>query len=234
MSVAATTPVPERDERELRLDRICPGCGNPKSRGALRCWTCSVAERTADRDPASGRMRRTLPADAYVCAAGGPRCSGRKSAATAKSCWPCYIDAGGHRGRKHRKGEHTLQNITVDELDRAHALYDAGKSMRAVAAIVHPNTTYATVASCATALYEAFSRRGWPLRDRASATAAANRSRAWQLECDHVIATGKRKGELCGRRAQGDDGKCWHHKPERIAAGIARLRALDEARSAAA
>jgi len=178
-------------------------------------------------------MRRTLPPGAYLCPVRGPSCAGHKSA-HAKSCWPCYVAAGGHRGRTHRKGNNTLQKITDGELQRARELYDAGKSMRAVAAIVHPNTTYATVASCAQALYEAFVRRGWPLRPRAEATATANRARAWQLECDHVIATGKRKGEICGRRAQGEDGKCWHHKPDRIEDGIARLRALDEARSAAA
>lgn len=226
MTVLTIAPVPAAlDEREVRLGLVCPECGHAKSRGARRCWTCAVAAR-ADRDPVTGRMRATLPPDAYVCPVKGPACAGRKTA-EAKTCWPCYVAAGGHRGRKHRKGSNTLQKISVDELERARALYDAGKSMRAVAAIVHPNTTYSTVASCAQALFEAFHRREWPLRDQGAATAAANRERAWQLDCDHVIASGKRKGELCGRRAQGEDGKCWHHKPDRIEAGIARLRALD-------
>jgi len=222
MTVVAPTPI----EREVRLGRVCPECGHAKSRGARRCWTCAVAAKSGDRDPVTGRMRATLAPDAYAC----PGCVGRKTA-SAKSCWSCYVAAGGHRGRKHRKGATTLQKISVDELERARALYDAGKSMRAVAAIVHPNTTYSTVASCAQGLFDAFERRDWPRRPRAQATAASNRERAWQLDCDHVIASGKRKGQLCGRRAQGEDGKCWHHKPDRISEGVARLRALD--RSAA-
>lgn len=221
------------DDREIRLGRVCPDCGQEKSRGARRCWTCAVATRSTDRDPATGRMRRTLPPDAYRCPVRGPGCAGDKTA-TAKSCWPCYVAAGSHRGRTHRKGDNTLQKITVADLQRARELYDTGKSMRAVAAIVHPNTTYSTVASCAQSLFDAFERRGWPVRAQGPATAAANRERGWQLDCDHVIATGKRKGEICGRRAQGEDGKCWHHKPERIEEGIARLRAIDEKRGVAA
>lgn len=168
-------------------------------------------------------MRATVPAAAYVCPALGPRCAGRKQPRAA-SCWACYVDAGGHRGRKHRKGASTLQKISPEVLEEARALYAHGKSIRACAAIVFERTSYKTVASCAEGLFSAFKRRGWALRDRACATVVANRARGWQLGCDHVIAGGKRKGEVCGRNAVGEDGKCWHHKPENIAAGIARLR----------
>lgn len=227
---AVAQPIEARDDREVRLGRVCPDCGQPKSRGARRCWTCAVAARSTDRDPVTGRMRPTLVPDAYVCPVDGPRCTGRKTA-NAASCWPCYLDAGGHRGRKHRKGDNTLRKITAAELLRARELYDSPMSMRAVAAIVHPNTTYKSLASCTQGLFDAFARRGWPVRDQGAATAAANRERGWQLDCDHVIATGKRKGQLCGRRALGEDGKCWHHKPEQLEAGIARLRAVDAERA---
>ena len=208
---------------ESRLGRVCPDCDGEKSGGARRCWECSLAARSGNR--------AAVPASAYVCPALGPNCAGRKTP-EARTCWPCYVDGGGHRGRKHRKGANTLQKITPELLEEAQWLYASGKSLRAVAQIVFPRTRYKTLASCAEGLFEAFKRRGWPLRDQRAATAAGNRARAWQLDCDHVIAGGERKGELCGRRAIGDDGKCWHHKPERIAEGIARLRRIDAQRRA--
>jgi len=41
----------------------------------------------------------------------------------------------------------------------------------------------------------------------------------------HVFARGPKRGEWCERRSTGEDGLCRRHKPERIATGVARLRA---------
>jgi hypothetical protein len=127
--------------------------------------------------------------------------------------------------------------VKIDELTlkRARALYDAGMSMRAVAAEILPDTGYKNARSAASSLYEMFRARGWKLRDQGSATAQSNRDRGYRPQCDKVPQAGKNKGQRCQRRAVGEpvDGKsyCHRHHPDQIAQGIARLRQQDAAPS---
>src|SRR5436305_5017683 len=65
-------------------------------------------------------------------------------------------------------------HITEELLAEARRLYASGLSLRAVAAELHPRTSYKTVASCAEALYGHFKRRGWRLRPQREVTVARN------------------------------------------------------------
>lgn len=206
-------------EREIRLGTTCPSCGKRKSRGAgacRACWKDSMEER---RDKRTGRMKRVHPPQAYVC----PDCGARRKSPTATRCWPCYQAAGGHRGRKHRKG-HNLAKITPELLEEARLLYASGQSIREVARAIYPRTGYASLTSCSNALYDAFRNRGWKLRERTLAVRTSNKKRAFRPRCKHIFKLGARKGTRCEARSIGEDGYCHKHKPERIEAAIQRLR----------
>lgn len=168
-----------RYSRDPRL--ICCECGGTKSADAFRCRACSVVRlvgASRPRDPLSGRFVRVHPQALLECDAGGPRCLGRK-AARARTCWNCYVDRGGHGGRRHVKrlqGRNTKINQAV--LDQARDLYESGMSLRAVARAVLHRTGYKNTKSAASSIDAMFRARGWRLRDQRSATAAANRTRA--------------------------------------------------------
>lgn len=42
--------------------------------------------------------------------------------------------------------------------------------------------------------------------------------------CSHVSQASGRAGTPCPRRCIGNDQWCWHHNPERIAAGLSRVK----------
>ena len=86
--------------------------------------------------------------------------------------------ANGNRAGK-PVGKH-MTAITEDLIREAHELYSVGRddqgrplSVRKVAAIILPRTTYASAKACANCLHEAWKARGWPTRDRVAATRAA-------------------------------------------------------------
>lgn len=103
---------------------------------------------------------------------------------------------------------------------RAHAMHMDGMSVRAVAREIFEDCFSASPNALANALLSAFKGRGWEIRDRREATALSNRDRSWRPRCSHVRSSGDR----CDRQCVGNDETCWRHDPERIAAGIARLR----------
>ena len=212
---------PDLDARER-----C-ACGRRKTARALTCDTCAFQRRDD-----TGRLARTVPETARVCTS----CGGPKSYA-ADSCWACYLAAGGHRGRRHRSRPAKCTEQVVLE---AYELYQAGLSLRKVAAEIHPRTTYASVKSCANALHDQFTRRGWPLRDRVEASrdatvvhgsgddkAAAKRWRRRQAgmrpPCAGVRTQYPRKGAPCQRPAQVGSDFCIAHDPARAAEREQRL-----------
>jgi hypothetical protein len=197
------------DEAEVRhaVATTCPICHGRKSSQA------NGGGAGLDRDE-RGHHARVYDPWENVCRCGEPK------TITAARCWKCYQAAGGHKGRKHRKGK-ALKAITPELLAEAYGRYEDGLSLRQVAAEVFERTSYKSVTSCANGLDDAWRARGWPLRDRAQAVAAMNRARvAGMPQCEHV----RPNGERCERRTMRPTGRCWHHEPERIAEGIARLR----------
>lgn len=125
-----------------------------------------------------------------------------------------------------RRADHG-RSYVCDEatLVRAHALHMDGMSVNAVAREFFGECFSSSPKALTMAFLNAFRARGWEVRSQREATAASNRTRAWRPRCEHVIRQGARKGERCARRAQGNDRWCWHHRPDRIVAGVARLRA---------
>lgn len=127
----------------------------------------------------------------------------------------------------------------------ARRLYDRGLSMRQVAVIVMPQTTYSSLRSCAQSLFEQFEIRGWPRRDRTLATAKSNTERGdirsgedeharrrrqrheregSQPMCGGTIrGCGKRRGQACLHRAMKGDDFCVAHSPAREAERDAHL-----------
>jgi hypothetical protein len=207
------------DEAEVRyaVQTSCPVCGGRKSAQAATCVGCVA------RNERGHVSREGWDGWENVC----PKCGGDKTPG-AKLCWPCYKAAGGHRGRKHRKANQ-LMKVTPEVLAEAYGRYEDGLSVRAVAAEVFDRTEYATMRSCANGLRDAWANRGWPLRDRAAATAQANRERVEGMpQCRHISQASGRKGQRCPRRTMKESGLCWHHEPERIAEGLARIRAAED------
>lgn len=206
-----------RAERVVRLGAVCSGCRGRKSRGALRCRRCATKGRLRTQRGRVVSAARSVAG--YVC----PDCGGAKSY-DALRCWRCYSARGGHRGRKHRKGDRTLQKMSEALMREAYGLYESGLSLRAVARRVYPRTRYASVRSCTEGLRSGFRARGWALRDRVEAVRAENRARAERAglpQCRFV----KARGERCERRTGRANGFCWHHDPEVLAGSLADLRA---------
>lgn len=220
------------ERKAVREGEVCPRCHGAKSRNAERCWDC-YQEIKRDIDE-RGRFIRTVDPIEYVCSALGPRCQGRK-VPTASSCWPCYQDAGGHRGRKHAKhlrGSHV--RITQEVLDDCRRLYDGGRSMREVAAMVLHRTAYRNERTAASCLFDLFRARDWPLRPQGSATGASNAARHLVLpQCERVRTQGARAGERCTVRVgiEPYEGQylCPKHlpKPEQRRRKEARLASRD-------
>lgn len=107
-----------------------------------------------------------------------------------------------------------------------HSMHDDGMSARAVARwlLAEGHAFAASEKSLTATLTNAWRARGWPVRSQGEATAASNIERGFRPLCSHVHRAGPRRGQRCVRRCVGDDLTCWKHEPQRIAAGIARLR----------
>jgi hypothetical protein len=189
---------------------VCPECGGRKSGPSRVCAACTPRDE-------GGHVASTRE-DSDVC----PGCGGPKTR-HARMCWSCYVANGSHTGRKVRKGR-ALRHLDEETLLEARQLYDGGLSMRQVARVILPRTTYLSQRSAASSLFEIFKRRGWKLRDRVAAIVQSNIDRGFRPQCKHVHGAGRRKGQRCERGSIGEDGYCGKHKPEVIARGIARLR----------
>lgn len=106
----------------------------------------------------------------------------------------------------------------------AHRMYwDEGMSLRRVASALHARTDYASPTVFANRLSEVFKARGWEVRDQREATAASNASRGFRPQCQHTFKAGRRKGQRCDERSNGNDEWCWRHHPDRRAR-LAELR----------
>jgi hypothetical protein len=141
--------------------------------------------------------------------------------------------------------------ITPELLIEARDLYATGLSIRQVAALILPRTTYRSAASCAESLYSMFAVRGWRLRPQREVTSARNyrhgrASNAQQARHDSDYAAYRReqriangdqhgrrcaghkqqppgRGQRCSRPALNDSDYCQSHDPRRRAANARRL-----------
>lgn len=118
--------------------------------------------------------------------------------------------------------------VTDHYLAVGHSMHDDGMSVRAVARwlLAEGHAFAASEKSLTATLTNAWRARGWAVRSQSEATAASNLQRGFRPRCSHVHAAGPSRGERCARRCVGNDSTCWHHDPQRIAAGIARLRGV--------
>jgi hypothetical protein len=190
---------------EAIYDRHCPACGGEKSPRSSWCRACVARLRGEDGKPVA-----LLGENATVC----PSCGGEKSGESTV-CWTCYAAQGSHTGRSNTK--RSLQKIDDRTLLEARELYDSGLSMRVVARRLLPRTRYKNERSAASAMFELFRTRGWPMRERGAATAAANRSKHDHLpRCRHPGG--------CEIRTGRDNGYCHDHDPATIERERARKR----------
>lgn len=191
-----------------------------------------MIERWARKDQPERRRRPGAPRfrDLYgknSC----PSCGGKKHPKSTR-CAKCYKT--NPLRRKYKYKMRSDVKISRNQLGQARKMHvEQGMSMRAIARELYPKTTYASEKSLLNALLEQMKRQGWAVRDQSTATAVANRERAFRPQCSHVFRLGPRKGQRCPKNASGEGSTtCWGHHPENIAAGVARLRSGKEARDA--
>lgn len=130
------------------------------------------------------------------------------------------------KAKTRRKDRGRSYLLTEDQIVWSHGRHLDGASARSIARgllergeVIAPSEKAVLMA-----LTTAWKRRGWEVRSRSAATAKANVERGFRPQCSHVFKAGAKQGLQCPKRAVGDGGNCWHHNPEQIAAGIARLR----------
>lgn len=103
---------------------------------------------------------------------------------------------------RHRKDA----KLTAAHVRAAHKLYQAGMSVRDLAAAGWEKWGYASPASAANALYDMFARGGYPLRDRVEATVAKSlvhgKSRRLARDRDHRHRLRVERGEIRGQRCE--------------------------------
>ncbi len=121
-----------------------------------------------------------------------------------------------------RRPSHAGVPITIPEavLIEAHRLHlDEHMSIRKLADHFFDDCYSASRKALANSLHNAFRQRGWETLSRTEQMARKNRNAVAHLpRCEH---------NGCARRTS--KRWCWHHRPENIAAGIARLRNGDAA-----
>lgn len=136
-----------------------------------------------------------------------------------------------------------LRNLTPQLLASAYQVYARGASLRQVARLVFPRSTYSSPASCAQSLHDAWTVRGWKLRDRREAITrfnqrngarppkgtpefaayrAAQRRAAGEIRGVKCCATTKR-GTPCQVAATASGEYCASHDPARLEENSARL-----------
>jgi hypothetical protein len=126
----------------------------------------------------------------------------------------------------HARRDRGRSYVCTDEvLAAAHAMHMGGMSARQVAREMFGQCFSVSPNALAMTFLSAWRGRGWEIRPQGEATALSNVQRGFRPPCSHVYRSGERKGERCSRRCVGNDQWCWHHSPERVAEGIARLRA---------
>jgi hypothetical protein len=138
--------------------------------------------------------------------------------------WTLYPDLDTqHAGRVDRG-----RSYVCDEqlLITAHRMHMDGMSVRAVARELFDDCYSASPHALAMGLLSAWRGRGWEIRSRSDATALSNVQRGWRPRCSHIHKIGEHRGQRCERRCVGNDETCWKHDPERIAAGLARVRSI--------
>jgi hypothetical protein len=226
----------------------CPRCQVkvlPRQDGTCPTCTTQTGANIEQPKPAPRRRRRRKPLRkgqpgySTVCRCGAPKSK------QAHTCRPCSFKR--RRGRKLAGGERRRnpKRMTENKLQEARALYASGLSLRAVAAQIHPDTTYATVNSCAEALHSLFKTRGWKLRPQREVTVARNlkhgrkkrgrtneeerayrhwlaNQRGWTAiqgpgrpMCKSVKVQPPGNGEPCDHRAQEGSDYCFSHDPKR-------------------
>lgn len=103
---------------------------------------------------------------------------------------------------RHRKDA----KLTVAQIRAAHKLYTAGMSLRDLADAGWQRWGYASRHSAASGLYDAFTRAGYPLRDRIEATVAKSlvhgKSRRLARDRDHRHRLRVESGEIRGVRCE--------------------------------
>jgi hypothetical protein len=161
--------------------------------------------------------------------------------------------------KEHPRGP-TPYKIREPDVQEALRLYQSGLSLRQVAKVLWPRTTYKSEKSCAEALFCQFNIRGWELRSQSSVTAARNKANArsgrradesepayrrrlklergaYQPACAGIIlALGRNHGKPCTQHAMLGSDFCWAHSPESKAereATCAKMRRRSDATIAA-
>lgn len=136
-----------------------------------------------------------------------------------------------------------LRHVSPELLRSAYQLYARGASLRQVARVLHPRTTYSSPASCAQSLHDAWTARGWRLRDRKAAITAFNQRngkrppkgtpeyaahRAAQRRARGEVrgvpcAATTKRGTPCANAALAGGEFCTTHEPARQEAMLAKL-----------
>ena len=227
------------------LQAWCAGCRkNVRPRLDGTCTTCGTQTGANVEAPAPPRRRRRRkplkegqPGFGIVC-----RCGARKSK-QAHTCRTCSTKRRAGRKLGPRRTQKPPRSITEELLLEARRLYATGLSLRQIAAQIHDQTSYKSVASCAEGLYSLFKTRGWKLRPQAEVTRARNfkhgrksrrrtpeqeqayrrwlaSQRGWKTihgpgrpTCIGTRRQHPRKGEPCTRPALEDSEYCYSHDP---------------------
>lgn len=131
--------------------------------------------------------------------------------------------------------------LDIAKVRAAHRLYQEGLSVRKVADLIWERFEFASAASCAQALHDAFTAEALPLRNRIDATVAASwkhgKARRRSRDREHVRAQRVARGEIrdrrcaattssgrpCARFALADRDHCIAHEPERRAWNLENL-----------
>ncbi|MGA2926580.1 MAG: hypothetical protein ABSG43_11395 [Solirubrobacteraceae bacterium] len=177
-----STKVTTRTVDPPLLRAFCVGCRkavHPRLDGT--CPTCGHQTATNQQAPAKRRRRRRLkalrerqPGFGTVC-----RCGAAKSK-QAHLCRACSIKR--RRGRKltlpAEDRRRRPKAITDSQRLGARRLYATGLSLRQIAAQIHADTSYKSVASCAEALYSLFKTRGCKLGPQREVTRARSTKHA--------------------------------------------------------
>lgn len=185
-----------------------------------------------------------------VCACGGPKSK------QAHECRACFKASGRSGGRGvSRPAMRGPYGVSEDQLEEARRAYEHEQvSLREIARRIFSDTYgYANERSLGEVLYNAFRRRGWPLRSQSDATRLRNwkhglkqrgqtneqqnayrhwhaQQRGWsavqgpgQARCAGLRKTSPGKGNRCTRASMDGSSYCYSHDPAKQAEREAHL-----------